>query len=81
MRINERRDGGTTVFDEDSNDMIIVEPRVTAFVPVDGNASCACGASLKPWGWQCVAADAVELSCDRCHRVHGHFLLGTKVHR
>jgi len=46
VRISERCDGGTAVFDEDSDDLIIV-----------------------------------ELSCNRCHRVHGHFLLGTKVHR
>jgi hypothetical protein len=81
VRISERCDGGTAVFDEDSDDLIIVEPRVTAFAPVTGNAFCVCGAPLRSYGWQCVAADAVELSCNRCHRVHGHFLLGTKVHR
>jgi hypothetical protein len=36
---------------------------------------------LRPWGWRAVAADTVELNCDRCHRIHAHLQLGTKVHR
>ena len=80
MREAQRRDGSITLFGEDG-DMVIVEPRVTALIPTPGNAYCACGEPLQSWGWRCVATDSVELGCDRCHRVHGHLQLGTKVYR
>jgi len=82
VREVQRRDGCTALYGENGDeDMVIVEPRVTAFTPVHGNARCVCGAPLQTWGYQCVAADSVELGCDRCHRVHGRLQLGTKVHR
>ena len=82
MRESFRRDGSVALFDDDDDrDGVIVELTITSFAPVRGNAYCICGAPLQGWGWRCVAADDVELSCARCHRVHGHFQLGTKVHR
>jgi hypothetical protein len=82
MREVQRRDGCVALLGENGDeDMVIVEPRVTAFVPVRGNARCICGAPLETWGWRCVAADSVELECDRCHCVQGHVQLGTKVYR
>ena len=80
MREALRRDGSVALYDEnDDGDMIIIEPIVTAFTPVRGNARCVCGAPLAPY--RCVAADDVEIGCGRCHRVFGHFRLGTRVHR
>ena len=82
MRGALRRDGSTVLYGEnDDSDMVIVEPIITAFAPVRGNARCVCGAALAPWSYRCVAADDIEIGCGRCHRVHGHFRLGTRVHR
>ena len=82
MREVQRHDGCVALFDEnDDGDMVIIEPIITAFAPVRGNARCVCGAPLTPWDYRCVAADDVEIGCSRCHRVHGHFRLGTRVHR
>ena len=76
------RDGSVALYDQDDDqDMIIVEPTVTSFAPVRGNARCVCGAPLEAWSLRCVATDAVELGCARCHRVHGHIELGTRVRR
>ena len=80
MREVQRHDGSVAFYDEnDDGDMVIIEPIVTAFTPVRGNARCVCGAPLAPC--RCVAADDVEIGCGRCHRVFGHFRLGTRVHR
>jgi hypothetical protein len=82
MREVRRHDGCVALYDEnDDGDMVIIEPVVDAFIPVRGNARCICGAPLQPWGFRCVATDAVELSCDRCHRIFGHLHLGARVHR
>ena len=82
MREVQRHDGSVAFYDEnDDGDMVIIEPIVTAFTPVRGNARCVCGAPLAPWGYRCVTADDVEIGCGRCHRVFGHFRLGTRVHR
>src|SRR5262245_60726685 len=82
MREVSRRDGSVALLGENGDeDLVVVEPRVTAFIPVRGNAQCVCGTPLQPWAWQCVASDSVELRCDRCHRVHGHLRLGTKLNR
>jgi len=82
MREVIRRDGSVALYaDDDDDDVAVVEPIIAGFVPVRGNACCACGAPLESWGWRCVAGDDVELGCARCHRVHGHFRLGAKVHR
>jgi len=78
----QRRDGSVALYgDGDDQDLVVVEPIIASFVPVRGNAVCVCGAPLQAWNWRCVAADDVELGCSRCHRVHGHFQLGTRVHR
>ena len=82
MRKMQRADGGVYIYDEDDDqNMLVIEPIITAFTPVNGAAVCICGAPLQPWGWRAVAANGVELVCDRCHRVHGYLILGTKVHR
>jgi hypothetical protein len=82
MREVRQRDGSIVLYGEnDDSDTVIVEPIITAFAPVRGNARCVCGAALAPWSYRCVAADDVEIGCGRCHRVHGHFRLGTRVHR
>jgi hypothetical protein len=82
MREVQRHDGSVALYGEnDDSDTIIVEPAVIAFIPIRGNARCVCGAPLTPWGFRCVTADDVEISCSHCHRVHGHFRLGTRVHR
>jgi len=82
MREALRHDGSTILYGENNDsDMVIVEPLITAFTPVRGNARCICGAALAPWSYRCVAADVIEIGCGRCHRVHGHFRLGTRVHR
>jgi hypothetical protein len=82
MRELSRRDGAVILTGEgDDRDQVVVEAVVASFTPIRGNSFCACGAPLQQWGWRCVAADDVEFGCDRCHRVHGHFRLGTKVHR
>jgi len=82
MREVQRHDGSVALYDEnDDGDMVIIEPIITAFAPVRGNARCVCGAVLAPWAFRCVAADDVEIGCTCCHRVFGHFRLGTRVHR
>jgi hypothetical protein len=82
MREVQRHDGSVALYDEnDDGDMVIIEPIITAFAPVRGNAHCVCGATLTPWAYRSVAADAVELSCDRCHRVFGNLRLSVRVHR
>jgi len=82
MREYARRDGSVVLTgDGDDRDLVVVEAVIAAFAPIAGNSHCVCGAELKPWSWRCVAADDVEIGCDRCHRVHGHLRLGTRVHR
>ena len=40
------RDGSVALYDQDDDqDMVIVEPTVTSFAPVRGNARCVCGAA------------------------------------
>ena len=82
MREFFRRDGAVVLTgDHGDADQVVVEGAITAFAPVPGNSMCACGRPLQRWSWRCVATDSVEIGCDRCHRVHGHFRLGTRVHR
>jgi hypothetical protein len=84
MREMPRSDGSVALYGDNSDDdLVIIEPIVTGFVPVNGGAlRCDCGAPLQPWSWRCVAAEnIVEIGCARCHRVNAHIRLGTKVHR
>src|SRR5262249_429999 len=83
MRECPRRDGAVALYDDhDDQDLIIIEPIVTGFVPNPNNhCTCSCGMSLTPSSWRCIATDAVELVCGRCHRVHGLIQLETRVHR
>jgi hypothetical protein len=82
MREMFRRDGSTAIFDDnDPGDLVIIEPVVANFVPTNGNARCICGAPLRSWSWRMADVSTVEIGCSRCHRVLGHFQLGTKVHR
>ena len=76
-------DGCVVLYDEnDDQDMAIVEPVVTDFIPTRNSLHCAaCGAPLQPWDWRRVAVSNIELHCSHCHRVHGLFRLGTKVFR
>jgi hypothetical protein len=80
---NVLRRGNSAVIqsDHDPDDLIVVEAVITSFAPVRGTSHCACGAPLKPWSLRNTAANTAELYCSRCHRVHGHIGLGTKVHR
>jgi hypothetical protein len=82
MREMPRRDGSVALYDDDHDeDLIIVEPTVAGFDLVQNNLHCACGRPLQAWSWRSVTCNTVELVCDRCHRVHAHFRLGTRVHR
>jgi hypothetical protein len=83
MREMPRADGSVALYDDDDDqDLVIVEPIVTGFAPVNGSAPrCVCGAPLQPWSWRFVAADSIEIGCDRCHRVNAHIRLGTRVYR
>jgi hypothetical protein len=79
MREDPRGDGSVRLYaDTDDNDFATVEPFVTAFT-INGTLRCDCGAPLRSWNWRCTADD-VEISCDRCHRVHGHIQLSTRVY-
>ena len=81
MREMPRADGATAIFGDDAHDLIIVEPIVTAFIPVRGNSRCICGAPLQPSSFRCVTPDGAELGCISCHRVHGYFKLANRSHR
>jgi hypothetical protein len=79
MRWSSRRDGATTVFDDTviNNDMIVVEPIITSFVPTrDGR--CGCGGKL---GFRCATDSTGEIYCFRCHAVSARIDLSTRVHR
>ena len=49
MREVPRRDGIVVLFGDDGdNDEIYVEPAIDAFVPINGNLRCGCGADVQP---------------------------------
>jgi len=79
MRWSSRRNGAIAVYDDTdtSDDMLVVEPIITAFTPVNGNGRCACGAPLSLRQ----LTEGAEISCHRCHQVHGFISAGTQVHR
>jgi hypothetical protein len=80
MREDPLRDGSVALYaDHDDNDSVTVEPIITAFTAMRGALFCVCGAPLRSWSWRCTP-DSVEIGCDRCHRVHGHIQLATKVY-
>jgi hypothetical protein len=79
MRWSSRRDGATTVFDDTviNDDMIVVEPVVTAFTPTrDGR--CGCGGKLD---FRRMTDGVSEVYCFRCHTALARVDLGTRVHR
>jgi hypothetical protein len=81
MRESHRRDGSVVVFgDADDQDELVAEARIQAFVPVPGNARCACGTPLQRWSLR-HAGNGAEIGCSRCHRVHGFLELEVQVHR
>jgi antirestriction protein ArdC len=80
MYDSQRHDGGVSIYTDDGADMLVVEPTVAAFRPVQNNLRCICGASLRSWSWHCRATDDVELTCSQCHRVLAHFQLETRVY-
>ena len=81
MREHVRRDGSVVLTgDEDDRDQVIVEGIITAFAPNRDGPRCVCGAALQSWNWRHVAEGA-EISCHRCHRVHGFIGVGVRVHR
>src|SRR5262245_37806512 len=50
MREVLRRDGVVVLFgDNGDNDEVYVEPVIAAFVPINGNLHCGCGADVQPW--------------------------------
>jgi hypothetical protein len=62
-----RRDGIVVLFGDDSDDdEIYVEPAIAAFVPINGNLRCGCGAHVQSWNIRRVI-DGYELTCPRCH--------------
>jgi len=79
MRWASRRDGAVAVYDDadTTDDMLVVEPVITAFTPVSGNGRCTCGVqfSLRQM------IEGAEISCHRCHRAHGFISVGIRVHR
>jgi hypothetical protein len=78
MRTEQTRSGDVLVYDDDNEDFLVIEPYVCAYIPTLGNSGCVCGAqlSLRP----CTEGGA-ELSCHRCHRVHGHISVAARIHR
>ena len=81
MRELYRRDGTVVIFgDANDRDELVVEPKINSFIPIRGNSSCVCGAELQPWSLR-HTVNGVELSCARCHRVHGFISTGVWVHR
>ena len=80
MREMPLADGATAILGDDEQHLIIIEPIVTAFLPVRGNSLCICGAPLGPSSFRCLTPDGAELGCNRCHRVHGYFQLATRSH-
>jgi hypothetical protein len=81
MREHSRRDGCVVLTgDQDDQDEVIVEGIITAFTPRRGGSHCVCGAALQSWNLRHIAEGA-ELSCPRCHRVHGFIGVGVRVHR
>lgn len=81
MREHTRRDGAVVLTgDGDDPDQVVVEAVVATFSPVKGGLHCACGALLRAFSIRPIATGA-ELSCHKCHRVHGHIELGVKVYR
>jgi hypothetical protein len=81
MREHTRRDGAVVLTgDGDDQDQVIVEATVARFTPVRDGLQCSCGALLRAFALR-VTVEGAELSCHKCHRVHGHFELGVRVHR
>jgi hypothetical protein len=81
MREHLRRDGSVVLTgDEDDRDQVIVEGIITAFTPNRDGSHCVRGAVLQSWNLRHVAEGA-EISCHRCHRVHGFIGVGVRVHR
>jgi hypothetical protein len=79
MRWSKGRSGVVSVYgdtDVNSNDMLIIEPIVTAFTP-DGWCSRCSGAL----GFRRATDGTNEIFCFRCHGVLARIDLGTKVHR
>jgi hypothetical protein len=75
MRWSERKDGAVTVFGDTDDDMLVVEPIITAFMPT-GRCDCRGGAiSIR-----CGIGGIFEIYCPRCHKAHARFDLGTNVH-
>ena len=67
MREVPRRDGTVVLFGDDGdNDEVYVEPAIDAFVPINGNLRCGCGADVQPWNLRRVPG-GYELTCWRCH--------------
>jgi hypothetical protein len=79
MRWGSRRDGTIAVYDDvyPNDDLLVVEPIVTTFTPAHGNGRCICGAPLSLRQ----STEGAEISCHRCHRVHGLIGVGARVHR
>jgi hypothetical protein len=75
MRWSEHRDGCVAVFGDTDDDMLIIEPVVTAFTP-DGWCD-RCNGAL---GFRCATDGANEIFCLRCHSVRARLNLGTRVH-
>jgi hypothetical protein len=77
MRWNRRRDGCIAIFDKsDDQELMIVEPVVTAFTPAGWCDRCS-GAL----GFRCATDGTNEIFCFCCHSVRARVDLGTKVHR
>jgi hypothetical protein len=80
MRWNPWRDGATAIYSDapvyepGGDDLIVVEPTVTAFASA---RRCACGGAL---GHRHATSGAVEVYCLACHVVLEHLTLGTEVH-
>jgi hypothetical protein len=83
MREQSRFDDCVALYDDDDDaDVVVVDPVFIDFVPAGHEMRCVCGAPLQPWSLRTTGAvNRVELGCDRCHRVHGHLRLGTRVYR
>jgi hypothetical protein len=78
MRAEAWRNGSVAVYgDTADEELLIVEPFVTAYMPAYGNSRCICGAQLSLRQ----STEGAEISCHRCHRVHGYIRVGARVHR
>jgi hypothetical protein len=79
MRVEESRDGCVAIVDDTTNDTVVVEAIITAFVPARGSLRCDCGADSSRWDSS--GEDGSTVLCGCCHRPVGTVAVAQRVYR